>query len=40
MLGVDHYGGDIDAMPTNTYQECRQKCNENPQCKAAVFLIL
>ena len=33
MVGVDHYGGDIDAMPANNYEQCRKICNESPQCK-------
>ena len=33
MFGVDHYGGDIEAMPANNFEECRKICNKVPQCK-------
>ena len=33
MYGVDHYGGDTDAVTANTYEECRRICNERSHCK-------
>ena len=27
------YGGDVDAIPANDYEECRKICNEVPHCK-------
>ena len=33
MVGVDMYGGDLEAIPANDFHECRQKCNETNHCK-------
>ena len=33
MVGVDMYGGDLEAIPANDFNECRQKCNEKQDCK-------
>ena len=33
MYGVDHYGGDTDAVTANSHEECRKICNENSHCK-------
>ena len=33
MVGVDQYGGDIEAIPANDFEECREKCNETPNCQ-------
>ena len=33
MPGIDMYGGDVDAIPANDYEECRKICNQVPHCK-------
>ena len=33
MYGVDHYGGDTDAVTANSFEECREICDEKSHCK-------
>lgn len=33
MVGVDMYGGDLEAIPANDFHECRKNCNESHHCK-------
>ena len=33
MYGDDHYGGDTDAVTANSFDECRDICDESSHCK-------
>ena len=30
---IDHYGGDIEAIPSNSFEECRRSCKKSTSCK-------
>ena len=33
MYRTDHYGGDIEGVPANNFEECRKICEEYSTCK-------
>ena len=36
---VDMYGGDTDAVPVNSHEECRKMCDEMSHCKRWTYQL-